>query len=50
MFLARLIASSVAQNDQWYKWVDFDIDEGMFLPGIVFADDECGTVDAFSRE
>lgn len=50
MLLTRLVASSVAQDNDRNLWVDFDIDQWMFGVKVVFANDEGRRIDLLGLE
>lgn len=45
---ARGGAPGVGEEDM--SWVEFDVDEGLFVVGVVFGDDEGGGVEDFGCE
>lgn len=45
--LAGSITASVADNNDWYCWVDFDVDERMLPVCIVFGNEESRRVQLF---
>ena len=50
VLLTWLITPSIGKDDQRHDGVDFDVDERMVSPCIIFADDKCRAVDAFGCE
>jgi hypothetical protein len=44
------VTASVADNDHWYSWMHFDIDQRMLLVGIVLGHEERGPVQLFRCE
>lgn len=44
------VTASVADNDHWYSWMHFDIDQRMLSVGIVLGHEERGPVQLFRCE
>ena len=50
VFLARLVTSCVAENNQRHVWVEFHVDERMLFVRIVFEYYERRLIDSSGRE